>query len=77
MRARDGLEQGNNLGKLTKRVHREERGQGKNQLWLVVRIFIVTLGGIHWNAGGIFFGKTDFRIAFIWMNLNGERLGCA
>ena len=73
----DWLEQGDNLGKLTKRVHREERGQGENQLRLVIRIFIVTLSGIHRNTCSIFFGKTDFRIAFVWMNLNGEWLGCA
>ncbi len=73
----DWLEYGDNLGKLTKRVHRKERRQRKNQLRLVVRIFIVTLGGIHRDTCGIFFGKTDFRIAFVWMNLNGERLCCA
>ena len=43
----------------------------------MVRIFIVTFGGIKRDSGGILFGKPDFRGPFVRVNLNRERLGGA
>ena len=43
---RDRLQQGNDLGKFAECVHRQERGQRKDQFRLVIRIFVVTLGSV-------------------------------
>ncbi|MNT07737.1 hypothetical protein D3C72_1424520 [compost metagenome] len=43
----------------------------------MVRIFVVTFGGIQWDTGFILFLKTYFRGFLVRVHLNGERLGGA
>ena len=64
------LQQGDNLAELAEGVHRQERRQGEDQLRLVVRIFVVALGGGERDAGGVLAGETFFGRLLVGMNLN-------